>query len=68
MLVGDHPGTHLVEFGQIPISSLRKEIVGRFPYMIQCKFVTPLACQFLPQVHNLKSFGRGPLDDAIYQI
>jgi len=46
ILIGDHPGTIPVEFGQIPISDLRKEVVLRFPYIIQCKIVTPRAGQF----------------------
>jgi len=39
--VGNHPGTIPVEFGQIPISVSRKEVVWTFPYIIQCKIVTP---------------------------
>jgi len=38
---GDHPGTIHVEFGQIPISCSREEVVRSFPYIIQCKIVTP---------------------------
>jgi len=30
--------------------------------------VTPGLGQFRPQGHNLNNFGRGPLDDATYQI
>jgi len=41
ILVRDHPGTIPVEFGQIPISGLSKEVVWRFPYIIQCKIVIP---------------------------
>jgi len=36
ILVGDHPGTIPVEFGQIPISGSRKDVVWSFPYIIQC--------------------------------
>jgi len=68
ILVGDHPGIIPVEFGQIPIRSLREEVVWRFPYIIQCKIVTPGQGQFWPQGNNLNNFGRGPLDGAIYQI
>jgi len=68
ILVGDHPGTIPVQFGQIPISGSREEVVWTFPYIIQCKILTPGADQFRPQGHNLNNFGRGPLDDAIYQI
>jgi len=57
-LVGDHPGTIPVEFGKIPISGSREEVVCSLPYIIQCKIVTP--------GHNLNNFGRGPLDDANY--
>jgi len=52
--LGDHPGTIPVEFGQIPISGSREEVVCSFPYIIGG--------------HNLNNFGRGPLDGAIYQI
>ena len=41
MFVRDHPGTIPVEFGQIPISGLREEVVCSFPYVNQCKIVTP---------------------------
>jgi len=66
--VGDHPGTIPVKFGQIPISGLREEVVCSFRYIIECKIVTPDRGQFCPQGHNLNNFGRGPLNDAIYQI
>jgi len=46
-LVGDHPGTIPVEFGQIPISSSREDVVGTFPYIIECKIVTPGAGSIL---------------------
>ena len=39
--VGDHSGTIPVESGQIPISGSREEVVWSFPYIIQCKIVTP---------------------------
>jgi len=121
ILVGDHPGTIPVEFGQITISSSR-DVVWTFPYIIQCKIVTNQnhlnnfgrgpprdhSCEVWsksnkwfqrrrclskqegpegpgcspeekvkghsgankrePRGHNLNNFGRGPLDDAIYQI
>jgi len=41
ILVGDHPGIIPAEFGQIPISGSREEIVWSFPYIIQRKIVTP---------------------------
>ena len=41
ILVGDNPEIIPVEFGQIPISSSREEVVWIFPYIIQCKIVTP---------------------------
>jgi len=47
ILVGDHPGIIPVEFGQIPISSLKEEVVWRFPYVIQCKIVAPGAGSIL---------------------
>jgi len=40
-LVGDHPETIPVEFGQITISGSREDVVWIFPYIIQCKIVTP---------------------------
>jgi len=43
ILVEDNSGTIPVEFGQIPISGSKKEIVWKFPYIIQCKIVTPEA-------------------------
>jgi len=45
--VGDHPGIIPAEFGQIPISSSREEVVWMFPYIIQCKIVTPGAGSIL---------------------
>jgi len=39
--VGDHPGIIPVEFGKIPISGSREEVVCIFRYIIQCKNVTP---------------------------
>ena len=65
ILVGDHPGTIPVEFGKIPISGSREEVVCSFPYIIQCKVVTPGVGSIF---FNLNNFGRGPLDDAKYQI
>jgi len=41
ILVGDHLGLIPAEFGQIPISGSREEVVLTFPYKIQCKIVTP---------------------------
>jgi len=68
-LVGDHPGIVPAEFGQIPpISGSREEVVGSFPYIIQCKIVTPGPRSILPQGHNLNNFGKRSLDDALYQI
>jgi len=43
ILVGDHPGIIPAVFGQIPISGSREEVVWSFPYIIQCKIVTPVA-------------------------
>jgi len=61
ILVGDLPGIIPVEFGEIRINGSREEVVWNFPFIIQCKKVTPGAGQFLPQGHILKNFGRGPL-------
>jgi len=47
ILVGDQPGTIPVKFGQIPISGSRKDVVWTFPYIIQCKIVTPQAGSIL---------------------
>jgi len=46
--VEDHPGTIPVEFVQIPINSSIEEVVWTFPYIIQCKIVTPGWGQFKP--------------------
>ena len=50
--------------GQLPISGSSNDVVWSFPYIIQCKIVTPGRGQFWPQGHNLNNYGRGPLDDA----
>jgi len=49
ILVGDHPEIIPAEFGQIPISSSREEVVWTFPYIIQCKIVIPGAGSILTQ-------------------
>jgi len=49
ILVVDHLETISVEFGQIPISVSRKEVVWRFPYIIECKIVTPGQVHFNPR-------------------
>jgi len=41
ILVEDHPGTIPAEFGQIPISGSRKEVIWSFPLINQCKIVKP---------------------------
>jgi len=41
ILIGDHPGTIPVKFGQIPISGSREDVIWSFPYIIQYKIVTP---------------------------
>jgi len=41
ILVGNHPRTIPAEFGQITISGSRENVVCTFPYIIQCKIVTP---------------------------
>ena len=41
ILVEDYPGTIPVEFGQITISGSREDVVWTFPYIMQCKIVTP---------------------------
>ena len=69
-LIGDHPGIIPVKFSQIPISGSREDVVWSFPYIIHVKLWHPGRGEFWPQAqgHNLNNFGRGPLDDAIYQI
>jgi len=47
ILVGDHSGTIPVEFSEIPISGSRKGVIWTFPYIIQCKIVTPGAGSIL---------------------
>jgi len=49
IFVGDHPGTIRVQFGQISISGSREDIILTFPYIIQCKIVTPGAGSILTQ-------------------
>jgi len=49
ILVGDHPGTIPVEFGQITLSDLREDAVWTFSYIIQCKIVTPGGVNFDPR-------------------
>ena len=39
--LGDHPGIIPVEFSHIPISGSGEEVICRFPYITQCKTVTP---------------------------
>jgi len=46
-LIGDHPGIISVKFGQNPISGSREDVVWSFPYINQCKFVTPGAGSIL---------------------
>jgi len=46
-LIGDHPGIIPVEFGQITISGLREDVSWSFPYINQCKIVTPWAVSIL---------------------
>jgi len=41
VVVGDHPDTISVEFGEIPISGSREDVIWTFPYIIQCAIVTP---------------------------
>jgi len=38
-LVGDPQGIISVEFGQIPISGLREDVVWSFPYICECNIV-----------------------------
>ena len=57
ILVEYYPGTIPFEFGKIPTSGSREEVVCSFPYVIRCKIVTPGA-----------TLVEEPLDDAIYQI
>jgi len=40
-LEGDNQGIIPAEFGQIPISGSREEVILSFSYIIQCKIVTP---------------------------
>jgi len=47
ILVEHHPGTIPAEFGQITISRSREDVIWTFPYIIQCKIVTPGAGSIL---------------------
>jgi len=68
VVVGDHPDTIPVEFGKIPISGSREDVIWTFPYKFNVKLWPPGRGKFWPQGHNLNNFSRGPLDDAIYKI
>jgi len=60
ILVGDHPGTIPVEFGQNIVSGSREDVVWTFPYKIQCKNVkTPLVGDH-PGIIPVK-FGQNPM-------
>jgi len=45
----------------------RENVVWCFPYVIQCKIVTPGRGQFWHKGHNLNNFGRGPLEKLAVQ-
>jgi len=47
ILIGDHQGIIPIKFGQNPISGSREDVIWSFPYIIQCKIVTPGAGSFL---------------------
>ena len=69
ILVGDHPGTIPVEFGHIPISGSRKEVVWRFSYIIQCKIVTPrVGPTYATNQNYLNNFDRGQLRDHACEV
>ena len=53
--VGGYTGTIPAAFGQ----RFKRRSALKFPYIIQCKIVTPGRGQFWPQGHNLYNFGRG---------
>ena len=40
-LIGDHPGIIPLKFNQMPFSGSREDVIWSFPYIIQCKIVTP---------------------------
>ena len=47
----------------------RQEFCSCFPYVDLCKTCDPLGRgYFWPHKYNLNKLGRGPLDDATYQI
>jgi len=50
ILVEDYPGTIPVKFDQIPINGSREYVVWTFPYISQCKIVTPGAGSILTPV------------------
>jgi len=66
-LVGDPQGIISVEFGQIPISGLRKEVVWSFPYICECKIVISGMGQFWFHGLHLNNSGKGPLGDVIHE-
>jgi len=68
ILVIDHPRTIPDEFGQIPIGGSQKKSFDVFLMYFNVKLWPPGHDKFWPHRHNLNNFGRGPLDDVIYQI
>ena len=46
----------------------RQDFFQVFPLEAYVKHVTPRVMPFWPQGHYLNKLGRGPLDDATYQI
>ena len=54
-------------FGLV-VSDKKFSFFSYFPYTSLCKKVTAGQAHFWPKGHNLNTFGRGPLDDATYQI
>jgi len=40
ILVEDHPGIIPAEFGQIPISDLREEVIRSFPYIMDSSTIS----------------------------
>ena len=46
----------------------RQDFFSCLPNISLCKTCGPWSGPFLAQGHNLNKLGRGPLDDATYQI
>ena len=54
--------------GAMPCGFRQEDCFHVLPISANVKLLTPGRAHFWPQGYNLKTLGRGPLDDATYQI